>query len=134
MVSDAIGTIAGAAPGTSTVTSFLESPAGVEQGGQSGLSGFVVAILFLASPFFSPLIRMVSSYPRTAAHPETIPAFLTLIGIPLSYSVADGLVLGFIRYPHIRLFSRSGREANWLTYVLAIVLVVYFGFARSKMG
>ena len=65
---------------------------------------------------------------------ETIPAFLTLIGIPRSYSIADGLALGFISYPLIKLFSGRGREANWLTYVLAAVLVFYFAFVRSKMG
>ena len=59
---------------------------------------------------------------------------LTLIGIPLSYSIADGLALGFISYPLIKLFSGRSREANWLTYVLAAVLVVYFGFVLSKMG
>ena len=65
---------------------------------------------------------------------ETIPAFPTLIGIPLSYSIADGLALGFISYPLIKSFSGLGREVGWLTYVLAIVLVVYFSFVRSKMG
>jgi adenine/guanine/hypoxanthine permease len=155
MVSDAVGTVAGAALGTSTVTSFIESAAGVEQGGRTGLTGIVVAILFLASLFFSPLIAMVGSYPPITApalvivgaimlqhlakidwkdYTETIPAFLTLIGIPLSYSIADGLALGFISYPLIKLFSGRGREANWLTYVLAAVLVFYFAFVRSKMG
>jgi len=155
MVSDAVGTVVGAALGTSTVTSFIESAAGVEQGGRTGLTGIVVAILFLASLFFSPLIAMVGSYPPITApalvivgaimlqhlakidwkdYTETIPAFLTLIGIPLSYSIADGLALGFISYPLIKLFSGRGREANWLTYVVAAVLVVYFGFVRSKMG
>jgi adenine/guanine/hypoxanthine permease len=155
MVSDAVGTVAGAALGTSTVTSFIESAAGVEQGGRTGLTGIVVAILFLASLFFSPLIAMVGSYPPITApalvivgsimlqqlakidwkdFTETIPAFLTLIGIPLSYSIADGLALGFISYPLIKLFSGRGREANWLTYVLAAVLVFYFAFVRSKMG
>ena len=155
MVSDAIGTVAGAALGTSTVTSFIESADGVEQGGRTGLTGIVVAILFLAALFFSPLIAMVGSYPPITApalvivgammlqnlanidwkdYTETIQAFLTLIGIPLSYSIADGLALGFISYPNIKLFSGRGREAGWLTYVLAIVLVVYFSFVRSKMG
>jgi AGZA family xanthine/uracil permease-like MFS transporter len=64
---------------------------------------------------------------------ETIPALLTVLGIPLSYSIADGLVLEFIRYPLIELLSGSGRKANWLTYVLAVVLVVYFASVGSKM-
>ena len=134
---------------------FIESAAGVEQGGRTGLTGIVVAILFLAALFFSPLVAMVGSYsPITAPalvivgammlqnlakidwkdYTETIPAFLTLIGIPLSYSIADGLALGFISYPLIKLFSGRGREAGWLTYILAVVLVVYFSFVRSKMA
>jgi AGZA family xanthine/uracil permease-like MFS transporter len=64
---------------------------------------------------------------------ESVPAFLTMIGIPLSYSIADGLALGFISYPIIKLFSGKGRQIGWLTYVLALVLVAYFLFIRSAM-
>jgi AGZA family xanthine/uracil permease-like MFS transporter len=64
---------------------------------------------------------------------EAIPAFLVLIGIPLSYSIADGLALGFISYPIIKFFSGRGREAGWLTYVLAVVLLIYFVFVRSRL-
>jgi AGZA family xanthine/uracil permease-like MFS transporter len=154
MLSDAVGTVAGAALGTSTVTSFIESAAGVEQGGRTGLTGLVVAALFLLALFFSPLIAMVGSYPPITApalvivgammmqnvrkiewqdYSESIPAFLTLIGIPLSYSIADGLALGFISYPIIKLFSDKGREVGWLTYVLAVILVAYFILVRSRM-
>ena len=155
MVSDAIGTVAGAALGTSTVTSFIESAAGVEQGGRTGLTGLVVAALFLLALFFSPLIAMIGGDPPITAsalvivgammmqnvtkidwkdYTESIPAFLIIIGIPFSYSIADGLALGFISYPIIKAFSGRGREINWLTYVLAIVLVLYFVFVRSRMG
>jgi AGZA family xanthine/uracil permease-like MFS transporter len=65
---------------------------------------------------------------------ESIPAFLTLIGIPLSYSIADGLALGFISYPLIKLFSGRGREVGWLPGMLAAILVVYFTFVRGQMG
>ena len=65
---------------------------------------------------------------------ESIPAFLIIIGIPLSYSIADGLALGFISYPIINAFSGRGRDISWVTYVLAIVLVLYFVFVRSQMG
>ncbi len=154
MVSDAVGTVAGAAMGTSTVTSFVESAAGVEQGGRTGLTGLVVAALFLLALFFSPLIAMVGSYPPITApalvivgammiqnvskinwkdYSESIPAFLTLIGIPLSYSIADGLALGFISYPIVKFCSRRGREIGWLTYALAGVLLLYFIFVRSRM-
>ena len=154
MLSDAIGTVAGAALGTSTVTSFIESAAGVEQGGRTGLTGLVVAALFLLALFFGPLIEMVGSYPPITApalvivgammiqnvaridwkdYSESVPAFLTIIGIPLSYSIADGLALGFISYPIIKLFSGKGRGVGWLTYALAAVLVAYFVFIRSRM-
>jgi AGZA family xanthine/uracil permease-like MFS transporter len=155
MVSDAVGTVAGAALGTSTVTSFIESASGVEQGGRTGLASLVVAALFLLALFFSPLIAMVGSYPPITApalvivgammiqnvakidwkdYSESVPAFLTMIGIPLSFSIADGLALGFITYPIIKFFSGKGRDVGWLTYALAIVLVAYFIFVRSNMG
>ena len=129
----AIGTVAGAALGTSTVTSFIESASGVEQGGRTGLTGLVVAALFLLALFFSPLIAMVGSYPPITApalvivgammsqnvgkidwkdYTESIPAFLTMIGIPLSYSIADGLALGFISYPIVKFLSGRGHEAG----------------------
>ncbi len=145
MVSDAIGTVAGAALGTSTVTSFVESAAGVEAEGRTGLTGLVVAALFLLALFFSPLIAMIGGYPPITAaaltiveammmqnmtkiewkdYTESIPAFLIIIGIPLSYSIADGLALGFISYAIIKAFSGRSREISWITYVLAIVLVL----------
>jgi AGZA family xanthine/uracil permease-like MFS transporter len=65
---------------------------------------------------------------------ESIPAFLIIIGIPFSYSIADGLALGFISYAVVKAFSGRAREISWLTYLLAIVLVVYFVFVRSRMG
>jgi len=155
MVSDAVGTLAGAALGTSTVTSYIESAAGVEQGGRTGLSGLVVAALFLLALFFSPIIAMIGSYPPITApalvivgammlpnvskidwrdQTESIPAFLTLIGIPLTYSIADGLALGFISYAIIKLCAGRGREIGWLSYFLAAVLIAYFVFVRGKLG
>jgi adenine/guanine/hypoxanthine permease len=64
---------------------------------------------------------------------ESIPAFLIIIGIPLSNSIADGLALGFISYAIIKACSGRGREISWLTYTLALVLVLYFVFVRSQM-
>lgn len=152
LLSDAIGTVAGAALGTSTVTSFIESAAGVEQGGRTGLTSVVTAGLFILALFFSPIIAMVGSYtPITAPallivgammiqnvrkinwgdYGESIPAFLTIIGIPLTYSIGDGMALGFISYPLIKLLSGQGREVRWLMYVLALILLFYFLFVRS---
>ena len=155
LVSDAVGTAAGAAFGTSTVTSFIESAAGVEQGGRTGLTGLVVAVLFLLALFFSPLIEMIGNYPPITApalvvvgsmmmrnvtkidwsnYAESMPAFLILAGIPLTYSIADGLALGLISYPIIKLLARQGRDVKWLMYVIAVVLVAYLVFVRSQVG
>lgn len=155
MLSDQAGTLVGAMLGTSTVTSYIESAAGVEVGGRTGLTSLTVAILFLLALFFSPIIAMVGSYPLITApalilvgammmrnvskiewndYSEAIPAFLALIGIPLSYSIADGLALGFISYPVLKLFSGRHKEVTWLSYVLAIALVFYFVFLKTKSG
>jgi AGZA family xanthine/uracil permease-like MFS transporter len=154
MVSDALGTVAGACLGTSTVTSFIESAAGVEQGGRTGLTGLVVALLFVLALFFAPLIAMIGSYPpitapalvvvgammmRNAAriqwadYAEALPAFLTMIGIPLSYSIADGMALGFIAEPLIKLLCGRGRQVRGLTWGLAAALLAYFVFVRARM-
>jgi hypothetical protein len=75
-----------------------------------------------------------NSLPSRPDYTEPIPAFLIVIGIPLSYSIADGLALGFISYAIIKAFTGRSREISWLTYALAIVLVLYFVFVRSRMG
>jgi AGZA family xanthine/uracil permease-like MFS transporter len=155
MISDAIGTVAGAALGTSTVTSFVESAAGVSQGGRTGLTGLVVAVLFLLALFFSPLIAMIGSYPPITApalvivgvmmmqnvpriqwddFSEAMPAFLILVGIPLSYSIADGLALGFISYPILKICSGKARQLSATHYVLALILLLYFVLVRSRMA
>jgi AGZA family xanthine/uracil permease-like MFS transporter len=154
LMSDSVGTLIGAVLGTSTVTSYIESNAGVEQGGRTGLTGLTAGILFLLALFFSPIIIMVGSYaPITAPAlvsvgammmrnvvkidwrdpTESVPAFLIIVGIPLSYSICDGLALGFIAYPILKFFGGRGREVRWLTYVLGIVLVAYFIFVRSSI-
>lgn len=154
MISDAVGTVAGAAMGTSTVTSFIESAAGVEQGGRTGLTALVVAAFFLLAIFFGPVIAMAGSYPPATAPAlvmvgammmrnatkiawddpaECIPAFITMVGIPLSFSIADGLALGFMADPAIKLCSGRGQKVGWLTYVLAVLLLAYFLFVRDRM-
>ena len=154
-MADALGSVVGAACGTSTVTSFIESAAGVEQGGRTGLTALVVAILFLVAMVFSPLINMVGSYPPITApalviigammcagvakidwsnYAEAMPAFLVMLGIPLSYSIGDGLALGFISYPVVKLSAGQGRDVKWLMYVMALVLVAYFVTVRASMG
>ena len=151
LVSDAVGTVAGAAMGTSTVTSFVESATGVEYGGRTGLTSVATGLLFIAALLFSPLVRMVAEHPAITApalvlvgsmmmrnvvnidwkdYTEAVPAFLILIGIPFSYSIADGLAWGFISYPFIKFFSGRGREASWLTYLLAVLFIARYIFIQ----
>jgi len=152
LMSDAIGTVTGAVLGTSTVTSFIESAAGVEQGGRTGLTAVTTAGLFLLALFFSPIIEMLGSYrPITApalvvvgtmmmqnvakidwsSYAECLPALLIIAGIPLSFSIADGLALGFIAYPLVKFLAGQGRDVKWLMYLMALVLVAYFILVRT---
>lgn len=155
LMADAFGTVAGACMGTSTVTSFIESAAGAERGGRTGLTALTVAVLFLLALFFSPLVNMLGSYAsltapalvivgslmmRNAARidfddfSESVPAFLTLIGIPLTYSIADGLALGFISYPIVKLLGGKGRSIGWLMYLLAAILILYMILVRRVIN
>jgi AGZA family xanthine/uracil permease-like MFS transporter len=154
MLADAVGTVVGAAAGTSTVTSYIESAAGIEAGGRTWLTAITVAALFLLALFFAPVIGMVGSYPPITApalvlvgammarsvveipwrdYTEAIPAFLVILGIPLTHSIADGLSLGLIAYPVLKLLAGRGRELGWITVALAVVLLAYFVLVRSRL-
>jgi adenine/guanine/hypoxanthine permease len=153
LMSDAVGTVAGAVLGTSTVTSFIESASGVEQGGRTGLTALVAAALFLLALFFSPIINMIGTCPPITApalvvvgtmmmrnvtkidwdnYAESLPVLLVIAGIPMTRSIADGLALGFIAYPLVKLFAGQGRDVKWLMYVMATVLVAYFVLVRVQ--
>jgi adenine/guanine/hypoxanthine permease len=145
LLADAIGTTGGAIFGTSTVTTYIESASGVSEGGRTGLTGIVVAILFFLSLFLRPLVGIV---PGAATAPalivvgtmmmhnilsikwddfsEALPAFVCLIAIPLTYSIANGIALGFITYPLIKLLSGKGKEVHGLVYILGILFVIKF--------
>ncbi|MFW5985713.1 MAG: NCS2 family permease [Halanaerobiaceae bacterium] len=145
LMADAIGTTGGALFGTSTVTTYIESASGVAEGGRTGLTGVVVSGLFFLTLFFRPLVQMV---PGAATAPalimvgalmltnitkidwddftEVLPAFLTLIVMPLAYSISDGIAVGFIAYPLIKILSGKNDEVHWLVYVLGILFVTYF--------
>ncbi|RCW50685.1 NCS2 family permease [Halanaerobium sp. MA284_MarDTE_T2] len=145
LLADAIGTTGGALFGTTTVTTYVESASGVAEGGRTGLTGVVVSILFFLSLFFKPLIGIV---PAAATAPaliivgtmmmtnitnlnwddftEILPAFVTMITMPLTYSISNGIALGFIVYPLVKLFTGKGKDVHWLVYVLGIVFVLYF--------
>jgi len=153
-VSDAVGTVAGACLGTSTVTSYIESATGVEQGGRTGLTAVTVALLFLAALFFSPVVEMLGGYaPVTAPalvlvggmmlrslrhlawddYTELLPSFLVVLGIPLSYSIADGLALGFIAYPLLKVLGGHARDVRWVSWLVAALLLAYFVLVRSRI-
>lgn len=138
MTADALGTMLGAFLGTSTVTTFLESASGVATGGRTGLVSVVVALLFFLSLFVEPV---VSSIPAFATAPaliiigamllsqlakvkwsdvtEMIPAFIALVSIPLTFSIATGIGLGAITYPLLKTLSGKGREVHWFLWVIA---------------
>lgn len=145
LLADAIGTTGGALFGTSTVTTYVESASGVAEGGRTGLTGVVVSILFFLSLFFKPLIGIV---PAAATAPaliivgtmmmtnitkldwddftEILPAFVAMIAMPLTYSISNGIALGFIVYPIIKLFTGKGKDVHWLVYLLGVVFIFYF--------
>ncbi|MBM4321405.1 MAG: NCS2 family permease [Deltaproteobacteria bacterium] len=165
LLADACGTTAGALLGCSTVSSYIESAAGVAEGGRTGLAPVFTALLFLLAIFFMPIVSMIGGGVVPAGggapiHPviapvmiivgsmmcmslakvpwtdptEAIPAFLVIIGMPLTYNIANGLALGFAAYPLLKLLAGKGREVNWLVYVLGAVfvghLVLVVGFVQ----
>lgn len=158
LLADALGTVGGALLGTSTVTAYIESATGVASGGRTGLANLVTAALFLLSLLFYPLVRMIGGgyatpqgttlYPVVAPAlilvgtmmmkeasripweemTEAIPAFLTLILMPLSLSITDGIAFGFISYALLKLAVGRGREVHWLVYLFAGLFVVRYLF------
>ncbi len=148
LLSDSVGTMAGAVCGTSTVTSYIESAAGVMEGGRTGLASIVTALLFLVAMFFTPLAQAFATGCVTAPalvivgclmmqnvrkirwddFTEAIPAFLTIILMPLTYSIAHGLALGFISYPLVKAAAGRSKEVHWLVYVLAAIFLLRYIF------
>jgi AGZA family xanthine/uracil permease-like MFS transporter len=135
----------GAVAGTSPVTSYIESASGVAVGGRTGLTAIVVGILFLCTLFFAPIVQAI---PAVATAPalilvgalmmgaltevewtdplQAIPAFLTVIIIPLSYSIANGLAFGITSYAVLKLVRGQARLSDWLVYFLAVLCVARF--------
>jgi len=144
-MADSTATIAGSLLGTSTVTSYIESAAGVRAGGRTGLVGLVVAVLFLLSLFLSPLAQTVPAYATTPALlfvgclmarglseidwedvTEYAPAVVTALAMPFTYSIANGIALGFIAYAAVKLLSGRFGEARPAIVVLAALFVVRY--------
>ena len=147
---DAIATLTGAVAGTSTVVSYIESSAGVAAGGRSGVTAIVTGLLFAAALFVAPLagaipaaatapaLIAVGSMMMTTvveipwADPEVaIPAFLTLLGIPLTFSIANGLALGFTAWTLIRILRGRFREVHWMVYILTALFIARFAWLRA---
>ena len=156
LLSDAVATSAGAVLGTSTVTSYIESASGISAGGRTGLTSIVTAVLMLLALFFNPLIKMVGAgypigeniflYPIVAPAliiigslmlknvvsidwddmTESIPAFLTLLLMPLTISITEGIAFGFISYALLKLVTRQGRQVHWLIYLFAVLFVARY--------
>lgn len=146
-MSDAIATTAGAMLGTSTTTTYVESAAGVAQGGRSGLTAFVIAICFAIALFFSPLFL---SIPSAATAPvliivglmmmepvvklpfgdfsESIPAFVCIIMMPLTYSISNGILLGMITYVVLNLICGKFKKITLVMYILAVLFILKFIF------
>ncbi|SDH78058.1 putative MFS transporter, AGZA family, xanthine/uracil permease [Alteribacillus persepolensis] len=147
LLSDSTATSIGAVLGTSTTTAFIESSSGVAAGGRTGFTSVVTAGLFLLSMFFSPLLVVVTEQVTAPALiivgvlmasslrliewdklEVAIPAFLTVIAMPLTYSIATGIALGFIFYPITMILKGKSKEVHPVMYVLFIVFILYFGF------
>ncbi len=146
LLTDAIGTTFGAVMGTSTVTTYIESAAGIEEGGRTGFVALVVGVLFLiVGLFVSPIAAII---PAAATAPaliivgflmmsvvkeidftdltEAIPAFFVLVTIPYTFSIADGIGAGFISYAVLKVIAGKWKEVHPLLYALAIVFAAYF--------
>ncbi|MGO1922777.1 MAG: NCS2 family permease [Jeotgalicoccus sp.] len=147
LLADAFATITGAIFGTSTTTSYVESTAGVAAGARSGFASVVTGMLFLAAIFFSPLIVTFTSEVTAPAliivgilmasnlskiswgrFEVAVPAFLTVFMMPLTYSIATGIAVGFIFYPITMIMAGKRKEINPIMYGLFIVFILYFVF------
>ncbi|MDD5137718.1 MAG: NCS2 family permease [Candidatus Omnitrophica bacterium] len=161
MMSDAVGTCVGAMCGTPTVTSYIESASGIASGARTGLASVVTAGAFLAALFFFPLIKMIGGgyaatdgvvlHPVTAPalvivgsmmlhsisrigwkdYTESIPAFLVIVIMPFTFSIATGIAFGFIAYAALKLFTGRGKEVSWLVYSLAMLFVLRFIYLKA---
>ncbi|HEX4506155.1 MAG TPA: NCS2 family permease [Alphaproteobacteria bacterium] len=145
LLADSLSVLAGAAVGTSPVTSYIESAAGVKAGGRTGLVGVTVAVLFLASLFLAPLAGSVPPYATAPAllfvaclmtrglteidwddATEYAPAIVTALAMPLTFSISNGIALGFIAYAGVKLLSGRVREIGWPMAILAVLFVAHY--------
>jgi len=145
LMADAVGTVAGAMTGTSTVTTFVESAAGVEAGGRTGLTALTCGLLFLACIFIAPIAAIIPAAATSAAliyvgvlmlqglknvdfhdMDQLVPVCLMLIAMPISGSIGHGIGLGLIAYTVIKVFSGKAKEVSILTYIISLIFLVKF--------
>jgi len=145
LFADAVGTTVGACLGTSTVTTYVESASGVAEGGRTGLTSLSTAVMFIIALFLSPLFIMI---PGAATAPalilvglfmispikeidfddftEAIPAFLTIIMMPLAFSIADGILFGMLSYIILKTLTGKRNEVSLLTYIIGLLFLIKF--------
>ena len=147
LFADAVGTTVGAMLGTSTVTTYVESASGVAEGGRSGLTALTTAGMFFLALFLSPLFLMVPAAATAPAlimvgsfmmspilkinfddYTESIPVFLTIIMMPLAYSIAEGIVFGMLSYVFLKLLSGKTKDVSWVMYLLSVLFILKFFF------
>ena len=147
MISDSFAAMFGSLLGTSTTTSYIESASGVSAGGRTGLTAVFVALLFLLALFFAPLAGMVPAYASAAALlfvatlmarglaeidwddvTEYAPAVVTAVAMPLTYSIATGIGLGFLTYALVKIVSGRFTEASPAVIGLAVIFALKFAF------
>ncbi len=152
LLADAFGTMLGAVTGTSTVTSYIESAAGVAAGARTGLGNFVIAGLFLVAMFCAPLVSAIPSYATAPAlilvgglmcgsvakvqwddFSDALPAFLTLVATPLTFSIATGLSLGLLSYTFIKVGAGKYREISPLIWVLTLLFLLRYVFLSGAL-
>ena len=145
LVTDSVGTIMSSFLGTSTVTSYVESAAGISQGGRTGLTAVTVAVLFAVSLIFAPLIGLVPAFATAPAllivgalmmmevthidfedFTEGFPAFMTIIMMPLTYSIASGFGFGFVSYAAVKLLSGRTKEVSLFMWIISALFLVNF--------
>ena len=147
MLVDAFGVSFGSLLGTSTITAFVESAAGVAAGGRTGLTAVVTGLLFFVALFFTPLVSLI---PDAATAPaliivgalmiesiknidlsdltEAIPAFITIVAMPFTYSIANGISFGLVLYPLMKLVTGRHKEVHWIVWILAALVIARYAF------
>lgn len=149
LTADAIGTLASSVLGTCTVTSYIESGSGVAEGGKTGLTALTVSALFLLALFFTPLVSLIQGFATAPALiivgvlmmgevininfndiTEAIPAFLTIIMMPLTFSIAQGLSFGFLSFVFMKIITGRHREISPIMYIVAAAFIVNYVIAH----